>query len=92
MTHATALKHRVKKFGEKLVNESSGKWTVYQCELPPGKVWTANSCHCIKVEWLTGCPVEQRAEIIVEALERVSYGVQNCENPECCYCSESAAS
>lgn len=81
----TGINRRVKKLGGKVVNESSGRFRVYQCEAPTGKVWACSSTHVLRVEWREG-EAGYRSEAVIDGMERVGQGLADCDNPECDYC------
>lgn len=79
------LKRLVKKFGGTMVDKSSGRWKVYQIEAPVGMYWNSDGIHCLKMDWMHG-DSEFRKDAIEDALERVRYGVDACNDPDCDYC------
>ena len=83
--HTLALKRLVKKHGGTVVNESSGRMCVYQCEAPAGKVWSCCGIHCIRVEWRKGEDA-YRISAIADGMERVAMGTEDCEDEDCDYC------
>jgi len=79
------LRAAVRKAGGSLEREGAGRWEVYQCEAPTGKVWAAASTHDMKVEWLKGDSV-YRDEAITDAVERLSLGLVDCDDEDCERC------
>lgn len=77
------LKRQVQSLGGSLANESSGRWTVYQCDAPSGKCWAATGdTHTLRVEWRKDEPA-MRLEAIKDALTRVAMGLCDCDCEEC---------
>jgi hypothetical protein len=85
VAHVSHLKRQVKAHGGALTGGPAGRWYVYQCEAPAGKVWSAGSTHLLRVEWLKG-DTDYRAAAICDALERVALGLADCDDAECEYC------
>lgn len=82
---ATFLKGQVRRAGGELTGGKIGRWHVYHCEAPAGNVWAASSTHALRVEWREG-DRRWREEAIADALERMAYGVADCDDEECDYC------
>jgi hypothetical protein len=85
--HANYLRRQVSAAGGKLEGGPVGRYHVYQCEAPAGKVWAASDTHALKVEWRTG-DTDDRVAAITDALERVAHGLCDCGDPDCDVCQE----
>jgi hypothetical protein len=62
-----------------VVDESSGRWTVYQIEAPEGKLWVDGWTPCLRVEWRTG-DAPHREDSLQDAVERMDCGLTDAED------------
>lgn len=62
-----------------------GKQACYNIDAPRGKVWAASDTHALAVYWRTDEPAYKQ-EAITDALERMEYGVADCDIPDCENC------
>lgn len=53
-------------------------------DAPKGKIFTANNAHCIAVVPRSG----EYKECWKDAMDRLSYGIEKCEDPHCELCLE----
>jgi hypothetical protein len=63
------LRRCVCRHGAKLVNESAGRWIVYQVEAPEGSRWEGG-LSSLRVEWLKW-DADHKSESIQDAIERL---------------------
>jgi hypothetical protein len=61
-------------------------------DAPIGKRWSCDGIHALCVTWHVGHNTirptwpEEKTAAIQDALERMSYGLEACDDPECDYC------
>lgn len=80
-----ALRRTAKFLGATLTTESSGRSWVIKLEAPAGYVWfdggiheLCGSCYLGNAAW--------RKDAIADMAERVSMGIERCQDPECEWC------
>ncbi len=76
------------------VDESSKRHGFINLDQPPGRIWNANGCHSLLVDW--GGPdfdrwsSRERRESLtnscLDALERMNYGTGPCDGIDCDVC------
>ncbi len=62
------------------------RWTCYQVIAPDRHVWMCDGgIHMLRVEWCNHFP-EHKHEAIKDAIERIAYGTEPCQDDECDFC------
>ncbi len=64
----------------------SGRYFHYDIWTPKGMTWQANGCHVISLGFSKFDDMKYREEEWQDALERMQYGITECDDPECEYC------
>ena len=78
------LRRAAERIGGRVVDESSGRFKVFQVEAPAGKRWVANQCRTLRVEWLNGV-ADYRQAALGDGIDRIGYGIEPDPNtcPRC---------
>ncbi len=87
------LQSAAKKYGATLDDQSvtggGRKLRQFTVDAPTGKVWACDGIHGIFLTWYDGeDDGHWRDEVIRDALERMSRGLDDCEDPDCDVCGE----
>lgn len=82
------LKKFAKFFGATVECDSAGRYETYQVCAPIGKTWAVGP-HMLRVSWHKGDSV-YKLDSLVDAIERMTYGLEDCTEQECDYCCEVA--
>jgi hypothetical protein len=84
------LKVAAGRFGGTVECDQHGEygWYTYQAIAPAGRVWgCSGDIHMILVEWRKEWP-EGKQEAIVDAIDRIGHGVDDCpygDECDCCF-------
>lgn len=81
-----SLKTAAATLGATVEDDSSGAFTTYQVVAPKGKVWQCDGVHTLCVPCGRHATKEDKAESFEEALERMNYGLTECDDAECEFC------
>lgn len=77
MATIATLRTKLESIGCTLEQDLGGRFEVWQCVAPVGKVWKSGEKH-IRLEWMPGVATSKLARIsaIKDALERISFGLR----------------
>jgi hypothetical protein len=84
-----ALRFLVMSLGGTLEQDSGGRFKVWQCVAPAGRIWRGGSKH-VRLEWMPGVSTsrQERARVIEEAGEIVKFGHREMTPQERFECDE----
>lgn len=85
MSWQTKAKALAKKLGAEVENNSNGEQYVYDILAPKGKIWSCNLIHCLVGNCFKGDP-KWYEEVWKDLYERMSYGLEECDDPDCEWC------
>jgi hypothetical protein len=73
--------------GAAVKDHSTARQIVLYVDAPDGKVWKATGCHSVTVTSYRG---KGAADYVYQnALDDMENGIDDCDDPECDWCSES---
>lgn len=81
------LKKFANRLGAAVEDDSSGRYKTFQVIAPDGKTWACDpGLHMLKVEFIYG-DSEGMFEAICDAIERMTYGLEDCPLKDCEFCN-----
>lgn len=80
------VKRAAAKFGGTVKREQQGRSIVIEVFAPPNKLWSADGIHSFLVERSEFDTSVEYQEAYAALIRRISYGVDDCDDPECEYC------
>ena len=81
------VKRAAAKFGGTVKREQQGRSIVIEVFAPPNKLWSADGIHSLLVERSEFDTSVEYQEAYAALIRRISYGVDDCDDPECEYCN-----
>lgn len=88
MTNRQKARKLATKLGATIEGGRSGNTWQYNIDAPQGFTWASdNGLHSI-VAWTYDGPKEWREEMWSEAINRMEYGVEQCEEKDCEFCAD----
>jgi hypothetical protein len=79
------------RLGATVENHCGPRTACYMVDAPAGKVWVCSGdIHCLVLEWrgTSARPTwpEEKQDAIADAIDRISRGLTDCDDPDCDYC------
>ena len=76
------VRREAERYGAEVEYGLSGRYDTITIDLPAGKVWVANGCHCLSCSVVIRLVADQYRDL----LEQMAYGTDDCDDPECDFC------
>ncbi len=86
MTYQSKVRYAAKKIGAEIVCNSTTEQYDYEVLAPNGMIFSCDSIHLLVGNCFKGDPAWYE-EVWKDLYDRISFGVEKCETPDCEWCS-----